>query len=913
MLRRRLLIILLVAGFAALFFFPSLIGLLMDWWWFQEIGYQIVFTRELVTRVLLFLGVGGLTFGTLYLNLRTAQRGMVPEPIVLRLGQSLPRAPRVDITGALRRLSLPVSLGLGLLAGLSAAQGWALVLRLIYQTPFGVADPVFARDIGFYVFTLPALSAGFGFLTALALISFILLVPVYLLRGDILFSPQRPGRPGRLRVEPTAGLHLAILLAVLFVLTALRLWLVDIPSLLYSTTGPLVGASYTDLHAQLPALRVSAVIALLAAAAIMVGGLRRELPRYWLVAIGGYFAVAFLGRTVFPLIMQKFVVAPTELTRETPYLRHHIAATRQAWGLDSVEVRELASEPTLRLADLRSNAPTIENVRLWDREPLLQTFGQLQEIRTYYDFVSVDDDRYSIDGRYRQVLLSPRELNPASLPTRTFINEHLTFTHGMGITLSPVNQVTPEGLPVLFIKDLPPVSTVSLRLTRPQIYYGELTHSFIFTGTRQRELDHPSGETNIYTMYRGKGGVPVGNLLRRAILAAAFGSSKIFFSGDITHQSKVLYNRTITARARKALPFVLFDRDPYLVIAGDGTLKWILDAYTATDGYPYAERLRDGTTYMRNSVKLVIDAYDGTLTAYVSAPGDPLIRTWSRIFPGILVPLEKMPADLRAHIRYPDDLYRVQTSLYTTYHMNAPEDFYHREDQWQIPTVSEAEGSVPFMRHIIMRLPEEKNAEFIYMVPFTPRGKDNLAAWMVARNDGDAYGKLRVYRLSRQSLVFGPRQIVNRINQNTEISRQVSLWDQRGSRVIRGDLLVIPIEQSLLYVQPLYLQAEGGRIPELKRVIVAYQNQVVMQETLDEALAELFGGVAGPRREPVLATPAATPTQDSRLATLAEEARRHYQAAVQAQRDIDWARYGEEMRRLGEVLERLGGGGSDSE
>src|SRR5918998_425955 len=365
-------------------------------------------------------------------------------------------------------------------------------------------------------------------------------------------------------------------------------------------------------------------------------------------------AVAVLARGLYPSIMQKFIVAPTELTRETPYLRHHIAATREAWGLDSVEIRELSAEATLTLADIRANAPTVENIRLWDREPLLQTFGAIQEIRTYYDFVSVDDDRYHIDGKYRQVLLSQRELNAASLPTRTFINEHLTFMHGMGVTLGPVNQVTPEGLPVLFIKDLPPVSTVSLKLTRPQIYYGELTDPYVFTGTRQREFDHPSGEANVYTAYKGTGGVPVGNLFRRAILAGYFGSSKILFSGDITSESRVLYHRTIMARARKALPFLSFDRDPYLVAAADGTLKWILDGYTDTRGYPYAERLRDGTTYMRNSVKLVIDAYDGTLTPYVSAPSDPLIRTWSRIFPGIFLSMESMPPDLRAHIRYPD-------------------------------------------------------------------------------------------------------------------------------------------------------------------------------------------------------------------------------------------------------------------
>ena len=669
-----------------------------------------------------------------------------------------------------------------------------------------------------------------------------------------------------------------------------------------------MGASYTDLHATLPALRISSVVAALCAVSVLVGGIRRQLPRYALLAVGGYLAVAFLGRGLFPLFMQKFLVAPTELTRETPYLRHHIAATRQAWGIDSVETRELKGGADLTLADIKANAPTIENVRLWDRDPLLMTFGQLQEIRTYYDFVSVDDDRYMIDGRYRQVLLSPRELNPASLPTRTFINEHLTFTHGMGLTMSPVNQVTSEGLPVLFIKDLPPVSTVSLKLTRPQIYYGELTDRYVFVGTRQREFDHPSGETNVYTAYRGKGGVRVGNVLRRALLAAQFGSSKILFSGDITNESRVLYNRDIATRARKALPFLSFDRDPYLVLAADGTLKWILDGYTGSDGYPYAQRLTNGATYMRNSIKLVIDAYDGSLAAYVSAPADPLIRTYARVFPGIFLPLDSMPADLRAHLRYPDGIYRIQTNLYTTYHMEAPEDFYHREDQWQIPVVGESEGSVPFMRHIIMRLPEETKAEFVYMVPFTPRGKDNLSAWMVARNDGNEYGKLRVYRLSRQTLAYGPRQIVNRINQDTEISRQVSLWDQRGSRVLRGDLLVIPIEESLLYVQPLYLQAEGGRIPELKRVVVAYQNRVVMQETLEGALAELFGGSTAQRRPAEPAVAGEAPTPDSRLPTLIQEARRHYEAAVQAQRDIDWARYGEEMRKLGEVLERLKAG-----
>ncbi len=908
--RRRLALTLGIAAFVTLiFFFPGSSALLTDWWWFREIGYQVVFTRTLITRALLFLAGAGLTAGVLYLNLLIAQRGLVANPILLQLAES---APRLNLTVVLRRLSLPVSLGIGLVAGFAATAAWAVVLRAVHATPFGIADPVFSRDVGFYVFMLPALSTGLGFLLTLTTLSLLLVLPVYGVRGDLVPSPRG------LRIEPSAGLHIAILLAVFFVLIALELWLVDIPSLLYSTTGPLVGASYTDLHARLPALRLSTVVAALAAVAVLIGAMRGRLAQYALGAVAAYVAVGFLGRGLIPLAMQKFLVAPTELTRETPYLKNHIIATRQAWGLDSVDVRELRGEAGLTLANIRANGPTIENVRLWDREPLLQTFGQIQEIRTYYDFVSVDDDRYWIDGKYRQVLLSPRELNAASLPTRTFINEHLTFTHGMGLTLSPVNQVTPEGLPVLFVKDLPPVSTVSLKITRPQIYYGERANDYAFVGTLQREFDHPSGEENVYAAYGGRGGVRVGNLLRRIVLATRFASDKILFSQDITDSSRVLYYRNIVTRARTALPFLQFDRDPYMVLADDGTLQWIMDAYTTSDNYPYAQRVSDGTTYMRNSVKLVIDAYNGSLTAYVSAPADPLIQTWARIFPGIFVPLDSMPAGLRAHIRYPDDLYRAQTNLYATYHMDEPNDFYHREDQWQIPAVAEGERAVPFMRHLVMRLPEESEAEFIYMVPFTPRGKDNLAAWMVARNDGAEYGKLRVYRLSRQRLVFGPQQIENRINQNTEISRQVSLWDQRGSRVIRGDLLVIPIEESLLYVQPLYLQAEGGRIPELKRVVVAYENQVVMGETLDGALTELFGGApgAGAGRQPAPAVATNAPVAlaaDSGFRALSAEARRRYEAALQAQRELDWTRYGEEMRRLGELLERLGKGRTEGQ
>jgi uncharacterized membrane protein (UPF0182 family) len=512
-----------------------------------------------------------------------------------------------------------------------------------------------------------------------------------------------------------------------------------------------------------------------------------------------------------------------------------------------------------------------------------------------------------INGRYRQVLLSPRELNSESLPTQNFVNRHLTFTHGMGLTLGPVNEVTNEGLPVLFVKDLPPASTGSLTVQRPQIYFGELTNEYVFINTKQNEFDYPSGEDVVNTRYNGKGGVSVGSLLKRAIFAMHFGALNILLSGDIQSGSRILYNREITGRVKLAMPFLTFDRDPYLMVAMNGQLEWILDGYTATDRYPYSQQLDDGTSYMRNSVKVVIDAYDGTIDAYIVDPADPLIRTYSAIFPGILKPLSQMPADVRAHLRYPTDLFQIQSQLYTTYHMDAAETFYHREDQWAIPMVGESKDSERrFMRHIIMKLPEEKQAEYIYMAPFTPKGKDNLASWMIARNDGANYGKLRVYRFPKQSLVYGPRQIMARIDQDTDISRELTLWDQRGSEVIRGELLVIPIEEALIYVQPIYLRADGGRIPELKRVVVAYQNRVVMRETLEAGLATLFNGDVPRQRDSVSAADSVSgPVVTETNASLIAEAQQHYSKAIAAQRSGDWAAYGREIDALGRLLGRL--------
>lgn len=892
---------------------PAGVGYLTDWFWFREVGYQTVFTTELITKVGLFFIAGLVAYAFLSLNVRLARSGPSRVPVLWRVS---PELPPVDIAAQLARVAVPITFILALFFALGSASSWMELLQLIHRTPFGVKDPVFGRDIGMYVFVLPAVATLLGTLKSLVILTLIGVVVLYVLRGKISLPPQR------IALLSPADHHVAGLLVGFLLLTALQIWFVRIPELLYSTTGPLVGASYTDLHARYPAMHAIAATAIIGIGLVIYGMVRGKIVWFTVLAAAAYIVVSFVAGGLYPYTIQRFVVAPTELTRELPQLRSHIAATRRAWGLANVETRDLTGDAGLTLADIRANSATIQNVRLWDRAPLLQTFGQLQEIRTYYDFISVDDDRYVIDGRYRQVLLSPRELNSESLPKRTFINQHLTFTHGLGLTLGPVNEVTSEGLPVLYIKNLPPVSTVSLKVTRPQIYYGELTTEQVFVNTRQPEFDYPSGEKDVYTRYHGTGGVRVGGFIKRALLAMRFGAINILLSGDINSESRVLYNREVEERVKLALPFLTFDGDPYMVINTKGELYWILDGFTSTDRYPYSQRLEDGTSYMRNSVKVTVDAYNGTVAAYVADPADPLIRTYAKIFPGIMQPFSTMPADIRAHIRYPRDLFRIQVALYSTFHMDEPKTFYNREDQWQIPTGGDSKDDADrFMRHLVMRLPDEKRAEYIYMAPFTPRGKNNLAAWMVGRNDGDNYGKLRVYRFPKQSLVYGPKQIADRINQDTEVSRQLTLWDQRGSEVIKGELLVIPIEEALVYVQPIYLRAQGGQIPELKRVVVAFRDRVVMSETFETGLAQLFSGDVGAPSQvatSALATAAdsagrvASPTTASATpapnAQLLREAQDHYQRAISAQRQGDWATYGREIQQLGDVLRRLNAG-----
>ena len=882
---------------------PSAVDLLTEWFWFTEVDYTGIFFTTLTTKATLGVLVFLVALAGLVLNFRLALRTFT-QPYMLFPGNGEIQ-PIVLNQRQLQLLGAAVAVLVSLFLGIFASSEWLTWLQFRNAVAFGQTDPLLGRDVSFYIFSLPFLDVLRYLILAVVVLSLIGASAVYVASGKLAVDPAR---------GPVVGIqarrHLGLLIAGLFLLLAWGAYL-DIPRILTTPAGIVHGASYVDVTLRFPLFRLLMFVALVGAGLSAVSALT---PRHRPIFIAvGLYALISIGGNLVGFALQRLVVTPNEQQREAPFITHNIAATRQAFGLELVEERELSGDATLTMTDIENNTETINNVRLWDHEPLLDTFSQIQEIRTYYDFASVDNDRYFIDGEYRQIMLSSRELNSDSLPNRSWVNERLQYTHGFGVAMGPVNQVTEEGLPVLFIQDLPPTSSVDLEIEQPSIYFGELSNDYVIVNTDTDEFHYPEGDNNVSTRYDGAGGVSTSSLLRRLLFAAYFRAYEILVSAQLGEDSRILFHRNIIDRVTTVAPFLRYDTDPYLVISEDGRLVWMLDAYTVSSHYPYAELATDRINYIRNAVKIVIDAYDGTMSFYLVEPDEPIARTLQAIFPDLLKPLDAMPEDLQRHIRYPEGLFSLQTSIYSTYHMGNPAVFYNREDEWEVPVI-DSDQMEPY--YTIMRLPGESRAEFIQMLPFTPLGKNNLAAWMVARSDGENYGKLSVFQFPKQKVVFGPSQIVARINQDQDISPQLTLWNQQGSEVIQGTLLVIPIEEALLYIRPLYLRASGGRIPELKQVIVAYQNQIVMRATLDQALDELFGDGLS---EPPFVLPAETlvanlavapPAEDpSELAntdlTLVVQAGALYQRALTAQREGNWAQYGQEIERLGEVLDQM--------
>jgi len=896
--------LLLGVGVLAFLLAPRLVSFYVDWLWFGSLDLAQVFATSFKAQALSALAGGLLGFlvvSASHLAMVRATRGRV-----LTVSFQNQELMHLDVPKNLDRLALVAPALAAVLVGSLFASNWRTFLFQANATAFGSADPVFGRDISFYVFSLPVLEVVGAALSLTIGIALLAAAAMYFLKGALLLTARG------ISAERPVTVHLSVLASLLFLALAFNSF-VGMHAILVSTRGLVAGATYVDVNARLPLLNPQIGLAVVAAALILANiFVRRTL--LVVAGVGAYLVVAVAG-VVYPALLHKFVVAPNELVKETPYIQRNIAATRKAFGLDAVEERNISGQSGLVREDVERNAATIANIRLWDHRPLLDTFSQVQEIRTYYDFTTVSNDRYLINGEYRQTMLSPRELSSDSIPTKNWINETLTFTHGYGLTLGPVTQVTPEGLPVLLVKDIPPVSTAAgITVTRPEIYYGKLSSNHVIVNTKSKEFDYPAGEDNVFAEYAGAGGVKIDSLLRKLAFATHFGSMKLLLSNDVTEKSRVLYHRNIAGRVGRVLPFLRLDSDPHMVVTDAGRLVWMYDAYTTSDRFPYSQPVGGGVNYIRNSVKITVDAYDGSLKFYLADPADPIAKTIGRIFPEVLRPIAEMPEDLRRHIRYPLDVFGVQTAVYSTYHMEDPQSFYNREDQWEIPVMgAEAQREAMEPYYTIMKLPGEKREEFILMIPFNPKKKDNLSAWMAARSDGENYGKMVVYRFPKDRLVYGPKQIVARINQDTEISRQVSLWDQRGSQVIQGTLLVIPVENSLIYVQPLYLRAETGKIPELKRVIVAYENKIAMEETLERALGRIFGAGAGgdAGSPPVASAPggprpagAATP-QPAAQSDLAGRAQEHYDRAMKAQREGNWALYGEEINRLGEIIREM--------
>jgi uncharacterized membrane protein (UPF0182 family) len=844
----------------------------VDVLWFGSLGYGHVFWKTLSLQWGIFLAFTAATFLILYGSFLALKRAHLPD---LPSGHTIyigGKPLKLPVEPVLRLIALGVSLVIAAATGAGMMAEWPTLALFWYapSTTAGILDPIFGKPLNFFLFTLPAWQLITGWLLTLAVITCLLAVFFILITGG---SRVLAGRLSRSVALPWRGL--SITFAFLLLILAMRVYLGRFERLFEDHTI-FGGATYTDAHVTLTGLLVVCAALVLGAVIVLVNAVRVPRGR-WLVAAILPAAVCYVVLQVVGWYVSSFIVKPNELVREHPYIAHNIALTRQAYGLNRVSQREFPAETTVEAADPANNQATLQNIRLWDWHALQDTLRQIQEIRTYYDFPDIDIDRYEINGSTREVMLATRELNVDKLPesSRNWINEKLIYTHGYGITMNPVNGFTPEGLPTLILSNMPVQSTVpALTVTRPEIYFGELTNTDVYVKTRQKEFNYPQGASNSLTSYEGSGGIVLGGFLRRMIIALDQSDlAKLPFSDDVNKDSRLLMRRNVHDRVSALAPFLTYDPDPYIVLGDDGRLSWVMDAFTVSDSYPYSTHYRldrDLINYMRNSVKVVIDAYDGTTTFYVFDTEDPIIAAYRRIFPGLFKDASMMPPGLRKHVRYPELLLKLQAEVYGLYHMTDTEAFYNREDLWTVATevgmgAGGEQTTQPMQPNfVLMKLPGETHVEFVEILPFTPANRNNLIGWIAGRSDGPQYGTSVVYNFPKTKLVDGPLQIEARIDQNAQLSGQLTLWNQQGSHVRRGALLVIPCGRALLYAEPIYLQAERSPMPELRLVVLALQDRLAYGPTFESAMASLFGGaisstsVAAAAAQSERSTPAST-------------------------------------------------------
>ncbi len=875
-----------------------------DWLWFKNLGYASVFMTMFWAKIGVFLIFFVIFALFAWLNIAIARKlGVHTRSMqLIAPGQPMPSLDSLFKEKYAKYVWGAIVLFFAIIMGLGAVSFWETFLKYFHATNFGISDPIFSKDVGFYVFKLPLYKFIQGWYLYMIFLVFSGVALSYYFDKSISMLENR------FYIYPKAKFHLSVL-GGFFFLGIAWVYRLKLYGMLYSTRGVAYGASYADVHAQIPAYWILMIFTLVVTILFFLIPLIKKW-KWTLYIIGSYFLFLVVFVWLYPNLLQQYVVKPNELAKERPYIKYNIRFTRQAYGLNKVEEKVFPADQVITYKDIQANDNTISNIRLWDRRPLIQTYKQLQEIRLYYDFQNVDVDRYHFK-KYTEVALAARELPQSQIPSRarTWVNMHLIYTHGFGAVMSPVNKVTPNGMPDFIIKNIPSQSSVPLAIRKPQIYYGEETDEYALVNTKTKEFDYPKGNENVYTSYKGRGGVRISGLLRRAVYAWNFSDIKILLTSSLIPKSRIIFNRIITNRDRKIAPFLAYDSDPYLVIGDDGKLYWIHDAYTTSNMFPYSEpisqlNVQRGLNYIRNSVKVVIDAYNGDVTYYVINPEDPLIQTYEKIFPKLFRPFSEMPDFLKKHIRYPSDIFLIQTQIYNTYHMTDPQVFYNREDYWNIPTeIYQENKQLMLPYYIIMKLPNHSYEEFILMLPLTPSKKDNMVAWMCAECDAPNYGKMIVYALPKEKLIYGPMQIEARINQKPDISSELTLWGQKGSRVIRGNLLVIPIEKSFIYVEPVYLQSEQSQMPELKRVIVAFTEQLEMRKTLDQALQAVF---LGENISPVQTQNILQGKQPTKLLPgKAQQALDIYNKAIEYLKQGNWAGYGDELNQLKQILEEL--------
>ena len=920
-----------------------------DWLWFENLGFSPVFWTMLLGKfgfglmvwllLALIIGINIYAANRLSPNVEAREEFKIVDDFVSQFG--LPNAtPKTLVIAFILFLSFYI-------ASKSAAQ-WDLLLRYLYQQPFGSADPVFAQDIGFYLFSLPFYVFIQNGLLVLFVVAAMAAMGWYLkngalkIEGEFIQVQGAPPTLPKITLAQNVKKHLVFIGGIVALLLAWS-YRLKMYGLLYSSQGPAFGASYTDIHVKVLAYKIIVLVSIGFAVVLFINAFKLRIKVISISAAVWIGTVLVLG-TGLPVLIKKFIVKPNDLAKEAPYIAYNINYTRKAYNLDKIKAVDFEVNDRFSAQDIKQHDVTIQNIRIWDERPLLQTYRQIQAIRLYYDFNNVDVDRYLVRNQYRQIMLAARELVVNKLPSQanTWVNRHLTYTHGYGLAASPVNEVSNEGLPHLFIRDLPPSFEPDLKVVRPEIYYGEKTDEYVLVKTKAQEFDYPKGNKNVYSTYQGRGGIHINSFFKRLLFAFEFLDPQILFTTYLSPESRIMFNRQLNRRTNAIAPFLDYDADPYLVVSG-GKLFWIQDAYTSSAMYPYSRRSfgsfkRKRLNYIRNSVKVTIDAYNGDVTFYVIDEHDPIVKTYANIFPELFKPFKEMPAELKEHIRYPKDLFKIQMETYTKYHMEDVQVFYNQEDLWQIPDEVYGERRQKMEPYyIIIKLPEAKKEEFFLMTPFTPSKKDNMIGWLAAGCDLSNYGNLLVYKLPKEKLVYGPMQIEARVDQQTDISRELSLWGQRGSRVIRGNLLAIPVSDTFIYVEPVYLEAiqeesqapptgttqPGGgpksrqtetrarpqpekaraaSLPELKRVIVAFGNRLVMEENLDKALSKILDVEITSKQN---VSEDISQIEGKGLSDIAATALDHYHKAKTYLRQDDWTGYGRELDNLEKILKKM--------